>query len=334
MPKRDARDFRSSPVRVAALVYDNLCTFEYGIVCEVFGLPRPELGGDLYHLSTVAVESGPIRVVGGILVEASGTQEDLLKADLIVVPGWKGKDEPVPEVLCQIISSAHARGARLLSICSGSYVLAASGVLDGKRATTHWQYAQHFSEKFPKVSVETNDLYVDEGNIITSAGSSAGIDACLHVVRKDYGSKVANSVARRLVMHAHRQGGQAQFIEQPVPKDTNKHSLSMLMDRLRENLSDLHDIETMARVAQMSSRTFQRKFLALTGTPAKQWLIQERVARSCSLLETTKLALETISYEVGFPNAEAMRYHFKQSLGVTPKEYRRVFSAKYNNVYV
>lgn len=311
---------------VVAVVYDGLCSFEYGIVTEVFGLPRPELGGDLYHFSSVALEDQPIRAAGGLMINASGTLEDFDNADTIVIPGWRGKDELVPAGISQKIRSAHARGARILSICSGIYVLASAGLLQGRCVTTHWRYVDDLKSRFPEVLVEANQLYVDEGDIITSAGSSAGIDACLHVLRKDYGAKVANSVARRLVMHPHRQGGQAQFIEQPFPKNDSSGRLSQFMNSIRTNLARPHNITSLAKLAGMSSRTFQRRFFALTGMPAIQWLIHERISQACLLLETTDLSTDSISYSVGFRNTETMRYHFRQILSVTPLQHRKRFT--------
>ena len=313
--------------RVAALVYEGLCTFEYGIAAEVFGLPRPELGGDLYRFTSVALDGKPVRATGGLIVTATGSRADLERADIVIVPGWRGKDAPVPENLCDEIRAAHDRGARIVSICSGVYVLAAAGLLVGRRVTTHWRYSKHFETKFPDAIVQPNELYVDEGDIVTSAGSSAGIDACLHVVRSDYGAKIANSVARRLVMHAHRQGGQAQFIEQPVPKLTGNHRLSEMMDKVRGKLANTHQIASMAELAGMSSRTFQRRFLAFTGLPAMQWLTQERISHACQQLEVTDLSIETVSQNAGFGNAETLRYHFRQVLSVSPVEYRKRFSA-------
>ena len=327
MTKRLASTSPHEPPRVAALVYDGLCTFEFGIVSEVFGLPRPELGRELYRFTSVAVEEGPIRAAGGLHVSATGTRRDLRRADIVVVPGWRGKEAPVPPAICEEIDRAHKRGARLLSVCSGVFVLAAAGVLAGRRATTHWRYAQALSKAYPDVTVETDRLYVEDGSIISSAGSSAGIDACLHIVREDYGAKIANSVARRLVMHAHRQGGQAQFIEQPLPKAGNEHRLSVMMDQVRSDLARAHSISTMAGLAAMSPRTFQRRFFGFTGMPAMQWLTQERVARACELLETTDLSADSVSQVVGLGSSETLRYHFRKSLGLSPLEYRKRFAA-------
>lgn len=325
MPNLQEKMTNRPPPSVVALVYDGLCTFEFGIVCEVFGLARPELGGDLYRFTSVAAEEAPIRAAGGLVVSATGQRQHLNDADIVVIPGWRGKDEPVPLALIEDIRAAHRRGARLLSVCSGVFVLAAAGILSNRRVTTHWRYADALAERYSDIAVDADSLYIEDGTIITSAGSSAGIDACLHIVRQDYGAKVANSVARRLVMHAHRQGGQAQFIEQPVPTAGGQHRLSLLMDDVRANLSKPHKITSLARQAGMAPRTFQRKFFGLTGVPAIQWLAQERVARSCVLLETTDLGVESIAQEVGFGTAEALRYHFRKALGVSPLDYRRRF---------
>jgi AraC family transcriptional regulator, transcriptional activator FtrA len=311
--------------KVAILTYDGLCTFEYGIVSEVFGLYRPEVGGYLYDISSVSLEEKPLRAAGGLSFTVSGTRDDIDAAHTIVIPGWRGKDEPVPNDICEAIRTAHMRGARLMSVCSGIYVLAAAGLLSNRRATTHWRYAEDFGAKFPDVKLLPNELYVDDRDIITSAGSSAGIDACLHILRCDHGPKVANTVARRLVMHAHRQGGQMQFVEQPVPKANSGNRLSKLLDTIRATIGQAHNIASMAELAGMSERTFQRRFLALTGIPVMQWLTQERIARSCLLLETTDSSLDQISEVSGFGTAEAMRYHFRKALSVSPTDYRSRF---------
>lgn len=318
----------TAPQRVVALVYDGLCTFEYGIAAEVFGLPRPEIDQDLYTFTSVSVERRVIHAAGGLTVKASGTEADFDRADTIIIPGWRGKDEPVPEALCQRLRDAHARGARIVTICSGVYVIAAAGLLDGRAATTHWRYTDDFSKKFPQVAIKPDDLYVDEGDIVTSAGSSAGLDACLHIVRSDYGAKIANTFARRLVMHAHRQGGQKQFIEQPVAKSGGVDRLSDLMEHIQDTLADAHSIASMANHAGMSARTFQRRFQAFSGMTAMQWLVNARVQRSSSLLETTDMSVEDISHTVGFGTAEALRYHFRQVLSISPLQYRKRFSAK------
>ena len=318
-------DMPHAPPRVVALIYDGLCTFEYGIVAEVFGLSRPELGGDLFQFSSVQTEGKQNAAAGGLIVQATGSLQDLAQADIVVVPGWRGKDAPVPEETCKLIQQAHARGATLFSICSGIYVLAAAGVLNGRNATTHWRYIDDFAQKYPDVTLRPNELYVDTGNIITSAGSSAGIDASVHIVRNHYGAEVANSVARRLVIHGHRHGGQAQFIEQPVAKPGGSHRLSDMMDQVRSTLAETHRISSMAKLAGMSPRTFQRQFQNHVGLPAMQWLAHERVTRASQLLETTTQSVDVISQTVGFDSADRLRYHFRSFLDVSPADYRKSF---------
>lgn len=312
--------------RVVALVYNGLCTFEFGIVAEVFGLHRPEVDREWYSFTSVAAENGPLTAAGGIEVKATGSRRALSTADTVVIPGWRGKDTPVPSSLCRTVQRAYARGARIVSVCSGAYVLAAAGLLDGRRATTHWRYVDDLSRKYPQVRMEPDQLYVEEGNIFTSAGSSAGIDVCLHIVRQDYGAEVANLVARRLVMHAHRQGGQSQFIAQPVPVDYEADRLSGTVDFVREHLDQPHSVASLAQQARMSPRTFQRRFVALTGLPVGKWLIQERVNRACTLLEASDTPLDAVAAAVGTSSAANLQYHFRNTLGVSPGQYRKRFS--------
>ena len=326
MPKTSMRTASPDRRRVAAIVYDDLCTFEFGIVTEVFGLKRPEFDHDWYSFSAVPISRGPLKAAGGIRVSATGSRKDLERAGTVIVPGWRGKDVPVPESLTRALADAHVAGARLISICSGAYVLAAAGLLDGRRATTHWRYADDLSRKYPRVSVEADKLYVEDDNIFTSAGSSAGIDVCLHIVRSDYGADIANRVARRLVMHAHRQGGQSQFITQPVPLEYEADRLSGTIDYIRTHLDEPHTVRSLAQRARMSRRTFQRRFGALTGLPVGKWLAQERVARACELLESSTSSLEDISAAVGATGVANLQYHFRKLVGMSPGRYRTRFS--------
>ncbi len=316
---------QNSPNLVAALAYDGLCTFEYGIVAEIFGLERPEMGPDWYQFKTVAVEDGPLRAAGGLTITATGKIADLKRANTIIIPGWRGKDAKVPDHLRKLLQDAHKRGTRLVSICSGVYVLAAAGLLNGRSVTTHWRYADDLAKRYPKLIVEPDNLYIDDGDILTSAGSSAGIDLCIHLVRRDFGAKIANSVARRLVMHAHRQGGQSQYIEQPVPKSHGTHRLSDTLEYIQNSLDQPHTVSSLAESSGMGSRTFQRRFIALTGVPAIQWINQERLARACTLLETGSAPLDDVAQTVGLTSAENLRYHFRKELKISPSEYRKRF---------
>lgn len=312
--------------KVVALIYDGLCTFEFGIAAEIFGLKRPEIKEPWYEFSSVAFEKGPLWAGGGLKVLATGTIDDFEKANTIIIPGWRGKDAPIPAPIISAVKNAYERGARIISICSGAYILAAAGLLRGCSATTHWRYVHDFANKFPEIKLEHDSLYVDNGAIVTSAGSSAGIDMCLHIVRQDFGEKIANSVAKRLVMHAHRQGGQTQFIEQVIPVDQEGHRFSATLDHIKNNIGSEHSISTLACYCGMSERTFQRKFRQFTGITAGKWITNERLNRARLLLEETRYSVETIAENVGMPNVGALRYHFRNSYGVSPGEFRKRFA--------
>ena len=267
------------PLAVAVLAYDGLCTFEFGIAVEIFGLPRPEFDFAWYRHRIVAVDAGPMRAMGGIHVLADGGLEALETAGTIIVPGWRDRAEAPSAELVQALRKAHDQGARLLSICSGVFVLAATGLLDGQRATTHWRYAEELAERFPGIEVDAQVLYVDAGQVITSAGSAAGIDACLHLVARDFGVQVANNVARRLVMSPQRAGGQAQFIPAPVAQ-APRHDLAGLLDWARQRLDRSISVGELASRVAMSERTFLRRFSEATGMTPKAWLQHERMARA------------------------------------------------------
>jgi AraC family transcriptional activator FtrA len=309
---------------VVALAYDGLCTFEFGVAVELFGLPRPEMGPDWYAFATAAVESGPLRGLGGVQVVADGGLELVEQAGTIIAPGWRGADQPVPRPLVEALRAAHANGARVMSICSGVFVLAAAGLLAGRRATTHWRHVDALRALYPDIEVLPDVLYVDEGDVMTSAGSAAGLDLGLHLVRRDFGPEAANTVARRLVIPPHRDGGQAQFIRRPVPTTHEASRLSPILDRLRADLAREHTVKTLADAAGMSPRTFLRRFEAATGTTPARWLLAERLARARDLLETTPAGVEQIAQAVGF-GAAALRHHFRKALATTPQAYRARF---------
>ncbi len=310
---------------VVALVHDRLCTFEFAIVAEVFGIARPEMGAGWYRYASAAIEAGPLRAHGGLVVAPAAGIELLDEADLIVAAGWKGAEVPVPGELTERLRAAWHRGARLASICSGAFVLAATGLLAGKRAATHWRYAERLQRRHPEITVDADVLYAEEDRIYTSAGSAAGIDLMLHIVRQDFGTQAANSVARRLVMPPHRAGGQAQFIERPVPTD-HTHRVAGVLEAVRADLAAPWTVERMAQVAVMSPRTFLRRFTEATALAPGQWLIAERVAQAQRLLESSRLSVERIAVEVGFGSVQAMRHHFQARLAVAPRDYRRSFS--------
>ena len=307
------------------LVYDGLCLFEFGIATEIFALPRPELDVPWYNCTVAAVERREVAATGGVRITADAGLEVLSTAGTIVVPGWQGVTAPVPEALCVAMRAAHAAGARILSICSGVYVLAAAGLLNGRRATTHWRYCDELARAYPEVQVAPDVLYVDEGEILTSAGSAAGIDLCLHLVRRDYGSEIVNTVARRLVVPPHRDGGQAQYVPQPVPVDHQAKAMGKLFDWLTRNLAKPITVAQMARRVSMSERTFVRRFVEATGSAPGQWLIQARVQRARELLETTNQSMDRVAQASGLGTAATLRHHFRRHLNVRPVVYRERF---------
>ncbi|MCX4177303.1 MULTISPECIES: transcriptional regulator FtrA [Paraburkholderia] len=313
---------------VVALAYDRLCTFEFGCVTELFALERPELGVDWYRFAVCASEPGPIRAAGGITVAAPYTLRLLDRADTIVIPGWRDADELPPEPLLKKIRAAYERGARLCSICSGVFVLAASGVLDGKAVTTHWRYADKLQQRYPQLRVQPDALYVDEGQIITSAGSAAGLDMLLHLVRRDHGSAIANRVAQRLVVPPHREGGQAQFVPRPMPQDEGGR-LAKLMDWVRRHPALPHTLRSLAERAAMSPRTLQRQFHDATGMAPYEWLVRERVAIARELLEApAPLPMARVAELAGFGSEESLRRHFRRITLTSPGAYRKKFGVQ------
>ena len=314
-----------SHLDVAVLAYSGMATFELGIVVELFGLPRPELP-QWYRFKVCALEPGALRATGGLAITPEYGIEALSPAGTIVIPGWNTDTQP-PERLIRILRGAHTRGARLVSICSGAFVLAATGLLDGRRATTHWRYASKLAEMYPKIRVEPDVLYVDEGDILTSAGSAAGIDLCLHIVRKDFGESVANQVARRLVVYPHRDGGQAQFVERAVPKEDSPW-LAVLLEWTEKHLEEDISVERLAKQAGMSKRTLSRRFAEQAGTSPVEWLIGLRLARAKQLLEKTTRSVEEVAADAGFGSAPTLRHHFRERLDTSPAAYRSHFRTK------
>ena len=309
---------------VVALAYDRLCTFEFGCTVELFALERPELDVDWYEFAVCAIEQGPIRAAGGITVQAPYAPELLALADTIIIPGWRDADELPPPQLLDWLRAAHARGARLCSICSGVFVLAAAGLLDGQRATTHWRYAERLAQRYPLIDVQPDHLYVDNGQIITAAGSAAGLDMLLHLVRRDHGAKVGNLVAQRLVVAPHREGGQAQFLPRPMAQG-EQGRLSKLLDWLRSHPAQPHTVASMAERAAMSPRTLQRQFQQATGFGPVEWLIRERVAIVKEMLEDPDVPLTQIAERAGFGSEESLRHHFRRLAATTPGAYRKRF---------
>lgn len=314
-----------SPHRVVVLAYDRLCTFEFGVAVEIFGLPRPEMGASWYQFAVAAAEPGKLRAMGGIRLEVDGGMELLQGAGTIIVPGWRDAAEPPPPAMLTALRSAHARGARLMSICAGVFVIAATGLLAGRRATTHWRDAEQLARAFPDIEVDPDVLYVDQGDILTSAGSAAGIDLGLHLVRTDFGPEAANLVARRLVMPPHREGGQAQYVHRPVPPAREGARLGPIFDRMLARLQDPQSIPSLAAEVGMSERTFLRRFRAAAGCTPREWILQQRLAQAKDLLETTGRSIDDVAASCGLGTAENLRNHFRKHYRCSPREYRLVF---------
>ncbi|MEM7272958.1 MAG: transcriptional regulator FtrA [Actinomycetota bacterium] len=312
--------------RVVAVAYDGLCAFEFGVAAELFGLPRPELDVEWYEFSVVSVDPGPLRTLGGLTLAAPTDLSAVATAGTVVLPGWRDPGEEPPPELLDALRAANANGARLLSICSGVFVLAATGLLDGLAATTHWRYTERLQAAHPTIDVRPGVLYVDNGSLLTSAGSAAGLDLGLHLIRRDHGAAVANRVARRLVLSPQRAGGQAQFIADPVPPDPNA-SLATTMDWIQERLDRPLTVAEMAANANLSARTFARRFRSEIGLPPHRWLVTQRVAAAKRLLETTDASVDVIAARCGFGSGATLRHHFQREASTTPSAYRASFGS-------
>ncbi len=310
---------------VSVLAYPGMSVFETGIVTEVFGLPRPEFDRDWYEVTLCAQQPGPVPVLGGASLHTPHGLDVFARASTVIVPGVSDVAADISDELVAALQLAYQRGARVMSICSGAFALAAAGLLDGRRATTHWRYADLLRRRFPAVDVDPDVLYIDLGDVLTSAGSAAGLDLCLHVIRQDHGAAIANAVARRLVTQPQRDGGQAQFIEAPVNTSTDDDAVARSMDWALEHLGQPITVETLADRARMSPRTYLRHFARSTGTSPIRWLINQRVQASLALLETTDAPIEQLAKAVGFDSPITYRHHFGRAMRTSPAAYRRAF---------
>ncbi|MEU8924322.1 helix-turn-helix domain-containing protein [Kitasatospora sp. NPDC048545] len=306
---------------VALAVTDGMLHFELALAHEVFGSRPAALTGPWYDLAVCG--PGPVRVERFRLEPDHGLDR-LAAADTVIVPGWADVDEDPPADLVDAVRAAHQAGARVASLCTGAFVLAAAGLLDGWRATTHWAHTDVLATRYPQVTVDPDVLYVDNGSVLTSAGKAAAMDLCLHLVRLDHGAAVANTVARRLVVPPHRDGGQSQFVTTPVPAPEN-HPLADLFPWVLERLDQPLTVEDLARQARMSSRHLGRHFRAVTGTTPLQWLLIQRIRHAQELLETTNDGIERIAGATGMGTATTLRRHFHRTVGVPPDTYRRTF---------
>ncbi len=311
---------------VVAIVDRRIHPFELGVVCEVFGLDRSAEGLPNFDFAVCSADPRPLPGLGGMTVRAGHGLDRVASADLIVIPAWESEQLAPSAAIVDALKAGIDRGAIVLSVCSGVFLLAAAGLLEGRRVTCHWLHADGLDDRFPGLRVEPDRLYLDDGQIITSAGTAAGIDACLHVVRRELGAHVANGIARRMVVPPHRDGGQAQFIQTPVPtRVADGDDLAPLLAWMQAHLDEQMTVARLADMAHLSPRTFARRFAAATGTTPHQWLTRQRVLLCQQLLEEGALGVDEIARRTGFGAADLLRHHFGQQVGTTPLAYRRTF---------
>lgn len=316
----------AEPENVAVVAFDGISPFHLSVPCLVFGEDRRPDGSPRFRVRVCASEPGPLRTNAGFDVVTRGRLGALRTASIVVIPSWHEDGRPASSTLLREIRAAHRRGALIVGLCLGAFVLAEAGLLDGRPATTHWHLVPRFRELYPSVQLQPEVLYVDDGDVITSAGTAAGLDCCLHVLRRRYGAEAANRAARRMVVAPHRQGGQAQYIAQPVPERAERDRLGPVLEWMSRHLAQPHGLDELAARAFMSRRTFTRHFRDATGTTVVGWLQAQRLALAQRLLEGTELPIEQVAAQAGFGSSASLRQHFAQALRTSPQSYRRQFS--------
>ncbi len=314
--------------RVAAVIGPGALTFDLSIPCEVFGLDRSDIAAPWYEFRLVAEGSSAVRTLTGFTIDTPYRLDQLDDAQTVIVPGWSDPEDRPSPGLVAALRAAHDRGARVVSLCTGAFVLADAGLLDGRRATTHWMYADRLRGRAPMADIDASVLHVADDGVFTSAGTAAGIDLCMHLVRLDYGPVVANEVARRIVMPPFRDGGQAQYIRTPILDGSRDPGFVALVEWGRAHLSDRIGVVELARHAHLSPRTLRRRFTAAFGLPPEAWLRQERLRCAQQLLESSDEPVERIAARTGYPSAAAMRAHFAAQVMVSPNQYRRAFRTR------
>ena len=312
-------------IRVAVLAFDGVSLFHLSVPGVVLGSINASSEALRYEVRYCAEKPGRIRSDQGITIEVNDGLDALRKADVVIVPSWSNAEEPAPPVLADALRRAHAKGKLIVGLCLGAFVLGDAGLLDDREATTHWIARDVFARRFPRSRFRPDVLYVADGNVITSAGTVAAIDCCLHLVRQRHGADVANRTARLLVTPPHRQGGQAQYIEQPVPQLPSENRLPGVLEWAREHLAEPLSLDMLAEAARMSRRTFTRRFREATGTTVNKWVNAERVARAQQLLETSAMPIDVIASKAGFGTTLSLRQQFSAQLGTSPSGYRRTF---------
>ncbi|WP_394840804.1 helix-turn-helix domain-containing protein [Pendulispora brunnea] len=310
---------------VAVIAFEGISPFHLSVPCMVFGDDLARLGVPRYRLRICGEKPGLIPTMSGFDIHVKYDLSALAEAHTVIVPAWRDPDERPPEVLLKALRKAHARGARIVGLCLGAFVLAEAGLLDGRTASTHWVWADDFARQYPRVKLDRKALYIDDGPIVTSAGTAAAIDCCLHLLRRDHGAEVANRIARRMVVAPHRHGGQAQYIEQPLPETGGSDQLTITLDWAIEHLEQPLSLDMLATKAAMSRRNFTRRFKLKTGTTVSQWLLNHRLASAQRLLETSDKAIDRIAEIVGFGSTVSLRQHFTSAFSVSPAAYRKQF---------
>ncbi|MER9440702.1 helix-turn-helix domain-containing protein [Mesorhizobium sp. M0340] len=311
---------------VAAIAFDGISPFHLSVPCLVFGADRTELGLPRFDFRVCAIEDGPIRTDAGLTISVPHGLSAFDDADIVIVPSWKDLGSSPPAALIDALLGAHERGALIVGLCLGTFAVAATGLLSGRRAATHWAYADQLQELYPDILVEPEVLYIDNGDVVTSAGVAAGLDCCLHVVRARYGAEAALRLARQIVLSPHRQGGQAQFIERPIARTGNADRFTQALEAVRKTLGEPHSLDSVAGDAGLTRRTFTRRFQKTIGTSFGDWLTEQRVQLAQRLLEATEKSMDTVAFEAGFGSATSLRQHFAARLRTSPAQYRREFS--------
>ncbi|CAM3464459.1 GlxA family transcriptional regulator [Cupriavidus taiwanensis] len=310
---------------VAVIAFEGISPFHLSVPCIVFGDDLDRLGVPRYRLLICGEKPGLISTMSGFRIEVEHNLSVLEQADTVIMPAWRDPAERAPQALLDALRCASARGARIAGLCLGTFVVAEAGLLDGRTAATHWAWADDFAQRYPRVRLDRDSLYIDDGAILTSAGTAAALDCCLHLVRRDHGAEVANRVARRMVVAPHRHGGQAQYIEHPLPQADGADRLGMTLDWAIAHLSEPLTLDTLAEKAGMSRRNFTRRFKEKTGTTVTQWVLNHRLTAARRLLETTDKGVDLVAELVGFGSAVSLRQHFTQALAVSPSAYRKQF---------
>lgn len=317
-------------IRIAVIAFDGITPFHLSVPSLVFGNAHDDQNEPSFSVVVCAIDKGPLRTSAGFTIEVEHDLSILKAADIVIMPSWHDDCRDAPAALLDALRHAYKRGARMVGLCLGSFPLAEAGLLDGKTATTHWEAADSLATRFPKVKVDRDVLYVATEDVLTSAGVAAGLDCCLHLLRETRGAEIANKVARRLVIAPHRQGGQAQFIERPVPVSNSDNRFSEVLEWVSENLELPHSIDSLAERAAMSRRNFTRHFRQATGTSFKQWLLGQRLTHAQRMLESSDATIELVAQKAGFGTALSLRQHFRSAFRTAPSTYRALYRPEAN----